>query len=102
MSRQTEWIRDDIIKRHTCIAREFNFLLLRGLVINKYTPARIRTKASLNKNMHIAHFAKTQQRNKCRLSGRSYYVIAAVRLSRMPFKYIAGCGLLNGIARSGF
>jgi ribosomal protein S14 len=76
-------------------------LLTKSVVMDSYATISIRSKLYLATSCKLVHYSITEQRNKCRMSGRSYFVLSRAGLARMPFKFMSGCGLLAGISRRG-
>ena len=101
MNRMENCVFDDQCKRSVLPARENKRALLRFIIRNSYTQLVPRALAQVRLNKLMTHYSITEQRSRCRFSGRSHFVLTRAGLSRMFFRDAAGQGLLGGVYRRG-
>lgn len=101
MSKNTEWIYSDLVRKAPFIKKEFSYFFSRAVYRNVYATIGARAKSYVFICRTMRKLSTTKQRCKCRISGRARHVHTLAGLSRMPFRFLAGDGYLNGIARYG-
>lgn len=102
MKREQFKIANDMI----CCSRPINFEL-RRFFINSFisnTMVSPKTKAYLQYLKTRVHSSTSfiRQRCRCRITGRSRFVITSGCMVRLTFRYYSGLGHFRGIARTGF
>lgn len=100
-SRSTRWVRWDYFKRISALGRDYRYMVYKTLLRSEYTTISVRWLRYIRITRANFNSSHTVYRNKCRISGRSHFVIHDAGLARLPFKFLAGCGMLSGVARYG-
>ncbi len=94
-------IESDTIKRYCYEKVELTKFFLSAILKNKYTSIYPRARCYLKLSKMCRFYSLTAQRNHCRISGRTHFVLNKARLSRMQFRAACGYGYLAGIMRVG-
>lgn len=71
--------------------------LLKNSYISEYT--KFSGQLKLTTIRHYRNIAN--QRARCFITGRSYGIVKFSRLTRLHFRYYAGCGVFRGVCKRG-
>lgn len=100
MIRELQWKLMDNLRRKLFVKTELKRKLLKGLIKNTKTPDAYRYLALWNYSKLSRISSKTVQKNRCVVTGRSWYVLKNTQYSRFIIRTESNKGNLPGFRRA--
>ena len=100
MIRENRWKTLDNYKRKLFLKNELKKILLNSIIKNKNISLFNRYLALFNKSKITRNSSLNQQKNRCFLTGRNWYIVKNTKMSRFVFRTESNNGNIAGFKRA--
>jgi ribosomal protein S14 len=100
MIRESRWKALDNYKRKLFLKNELKKIILNNIIKNKNINLCNRYFALFNKSKLSRNSSINQQKTRCFLTGRNWYIVKNTKLSRFVFRIESNNGNISGFKRA--